>query len=173
LITIFEVNSMLKFIAGVASCIALSSLLLASAIVRPGMAQTVPLPPTDPASTGFAQTDRQNGVTVDSRGFRSSWVSSSGNTLYTQPTIYPHPIYRHGHHHPTGQPTIVVAPGTIVIQPGVIQPGVIQPQPRVIIAPTIILGNDRNITTICTTTNTITSSDGTIVRSTTTQPCAY
>ncbi len=161
---------MLKFIAGVVGS-AVCSVLITSAIALPSRAQTAPLQTTDSASTGFAETDRQNGVAVDSRGFRSSWVSSSGNTLYAQPAIYPHSINRHGHYpigYPIGQPTIVVTPGAIVVQPGVIQP-----QPRVIIAPTIILGNDRrNRLTTCTTTNTITSSDGTIFRSTTTQLCA-
>jgi hypothetical protein len=125
---------------------------------------------------GFAVTDRQNGVTVDSRGFRSSWVSAGSTGYIDRPPVYYHRD-RH-HHHPIHHSAIyggpVIGPVVRPVIGPVVRPVVIPiGRPRgVIIAPTFNFGGSNTFST-CTTTNTITSSDGTVFRSTTTQPCGF
>jgi hypothetical protein len=142
-----------KFLAGVVS---VSAMLVAI----PAIAQEVTL------ESGFAESDARNGVITDSRGFRRSQISAGG-TVYRQPARYG------GFGYPAiGGPTIVIAPGTVVVPN---HPIIVQPRHRdrgIVIAPTFNFGGGFN-SGLCTRTNTVTSGDGTIFQTTTTEPCNF
>jgi hypothetical protein len=116
--------------------------------------------------SGFAASDTRNGVVTDSRGFRHSQISV-GSTFYRQP------IHYGGFGYPAiGGPTIVIAPGTVVVPN---HPIIVRPRHRdrgIVIAPTFNFGGGFN-SGLCTRTNTVASGDGTIFQTTTTEPCNF
>jgi hypothetical protein len=116
--------------------------------------------------SGFAASDARNGVVTDSRGFRHSQISAGG-------TVYRQPAYYGGFGYPAiGGPTIVIAPGTVIVPH---RPIIVRPRHRdrgIVIAPTFNFGGWFN-SGLCTRTNTVTSGDGTIFQTTTTEPCNF
>jgi hypothetical protein len=164
---------MLKLLAAVTS---IGTILLA----LPAIAQDSNFPPS-----AFEESDARNGVIVDRSGFRSSSISV-GSPNYHKPH-FRHKSNFHKRHYQDGyrdgfghrsivQPRVIISPNPVV------NPVIIPHRSRIsypahprrglIIAPTIKFGGGFD-STLCTTTNTITSRDGTVFQSSTTQPCNF